>query len=290
MFPSEFECWYRTGDFNMYQKFFSALIITVVALTLSACTRSYEGTQRIIFQAMPGAYSQIFSSNMDGTDIQALTDPSSLATHPSSSPDGAQICYRGASGIYIMDIDGSNKRQITFSAGDEYPTWSPDGKKIAYCKSGSFLLSIVTLENGASWSSSADLTATSKISWSSNNIIYFVSSGFNPTLLNPNDGTYSLLSPTYVRSPSVSPDSSTVLFYKSTISFISISDLLITLEKTLPTQPNGSDPSWSPDSKYIAYSNTGTIYIFSLEKNINEYSFTPFGVTASDVSFIGKPR
>lgn len=57
------------------------------------------------------------------------------------SPDGKNILYTHriessttwADGdIWVMNMDGSGKRQLTNSAGGEFGIWSPDGNRIAY--------------------------------------------------------------------------------------------------------------------------------------------------------------
>ena len=47
-----------------------------------------------------------------------------------SEPD--QIAFNKNGSIYVMNADGSNLRQITTGGGDENPSWSPDGEKIAF--------------------------------------------------------------------------------------------------------------------------------------------------------------
>ncbi len=60
------------------------------------------------------------------------------------SPDYSKIVYgvkyydiqenKGNNDLYIMDIDGNNKQQITKTAGGEFNLcWRPDGKKIGFC-------------------------------------------------------------------------------------------------------------------------------------------------------------
>lgn len=48
---------------------------------------------------------------------------------PQPSPDGSHIAYASGNHIWMMNADGSNKKQITQSTDEEtYPTFSPDGK------------------------------------------------------------------------------------------------------------------------------------------------------------------
>ncbi|HXV43889.1 MAG TPA: hypothetical protein VEC96_12560, partial [Anaerolineae bacterium] len=60
-------------------------------------------------------------------------------TAPAVSPDGGRIAFmssgRGATNweIWVMDAKGSNARRLTENGSNEgLPTWSPDGKSIAY--------------------------------------------------------------------------------------------------------------------------------------------------------------
>ena len=46
--------------------------------------------------------------------------------------DGAGLDRQ--SEIYVMNADGSRKRNLTRRASDDYPTWSPDGRRIAFLR------------------------------------------------------------------------------------------------------------------------------------------------------------
>jgi len=57
--------------------------------------------------------------------------------HPDWSPDGTQLAFEadwhGARNIYVMDIDGSHVRQLTFGeAMDTYPRYSSDGHWLVF--------------------------------------------------------------------------------------------------------------------------------------------------------------
>lgn len=70
---------------------------------------------------------------------------------PTWSPDGAFIAYVTASrNIAIIDIGGTNQRQLTASGSDVYPSWSPLGDRIAFTstRSGGGQLFVVSAGGG----------------------------------------------------------------------------------------------------------------------------------------------
>ena len=90
----------------------------------------------------------------DGSNQTNLTNDPDRDGFPSWSPDGKKIAFHskrdGNYEIYTMDADGSNQTRITYNAGvvqpsedegrerfqpgswDQYPSWSPDGTRIAF--------------------------------------------------------------------------------------------------------------------------------------------------------------
>ncbi len=77
--------------------------------------------------------SHLVLCNADGSGIQDL-GPGCM---PSFSPDGKQIVL-SYSGIEMMNVDGTNRQ--TLDASGWGTQWSPDGKWIAYGKSGNVVL------------------------------------------------------------------------------------------------------------------------------------------------------
>jgi Tol biopolymer transport system component len=82
---------------------------------------------------------QIYVMHPDGSDQRRLTEDKGLNVHPRFSPDGRRVAYlhhdRSASGLWVVNIDGSDRRrvlQFDDDAASQNFCWSPDGKSMAY--------------------------------------------------------------------------------------------------------------------------------------------------------------
>ena len=87
---------------------------------------------------------EIYVMDADGDNQLNLTNDANDDRSPSWSPDGKRIVFssnrdmdRGLAAhnieIYVMDADGGNLQRLTNNlTEDQYPSWSPDGKRIAF--------------------------------------------------------------------------------------------------------------------------------------------------------------
>jgi len=80
----------------------------------------------VIF-GIEGLHIYIASRNVTGSEEVGE------GSYPDFSPDASQIVYEKPNqGIWIMDRDGGNDRQIISDADARYPAWSEDGGRIAF--------------------------------------------------------------------------------------------------------------------------------------------------------------
>ena len=93
----------------------------------------------------------IYLMDVDGRNQRPLVDADGADRAPVFSPDGSKIAFESKAPtqettstpgstenndtleIYVIDIDGANRMQLTHNDVDDgHPTWSPNGKQIAY--------------------------------------------------------------------------------------------------------------------------------------------------------------
>lgn len=74
-------------------------------------------------------------------DVRPLTSESGVETHPALSPDGRMIAYAGGGGygaqrdIFLRGVADGTPIRMTNTPEDEMaPTWSPDGRSIAFVR------------------------------------------------------------------------------------------------------------------------------------------------------------
>ena len=101
-------------------------------------------TPKILFTSARDGNYEIYSMNPDGSEKVNLTQHRANDVEAVWSPTGEQILFvsdrkgKGNQGIldrdlYLMDPDGSNVRRVfKREASRDHPTWSPNGKRIAY--------------------------------------------------------------------------------------------------------------------------------------------------------------
>jgi Tol biopolymer transport system component len=100
----------------------------------------------IAFARLSGGRAELFLAAADGTDVRTLGVE---GVQPAWSPDGSRLAvvsYADRNGqtcggddcspngeVYVVGADGTGLRRLTWNkADDAHPTWSPDGRRIAF--------------------------------------------------------------------------------------------------------------------------------------------------------------
>lgn len=87
----------------------------------------------ITFSKWRGADRGIFVMTGTGSGVKRLSTGSDFGA--AWSPDGMSIAFSRGHGIWIMNADGTDLREISHSEkGDRDPSWSPDGARLAFSR------------------------------------------------------------------------------------------------------------------------------------------------------------
>lgn len=223
-------------------------------------------------------YSPSSDSQLERIEVVPLLGLLGLQATPAFSPDGTLVAFRqsdGAkSGIFAAVVGGSKSLQITTDSGDCCPTWSSDGRQLAFIRYSDKEVSIFTIPalGGTEhrvYRGPASMRAG--LSWSPDNnaLVFSETDPADPTrsvisLLSLADSsTRAFTSPPagwLDHEPAFSPDGTQVAFVRSTIAGVS-NDVFVmpaaggrAKRLTYDNRPIMGPPTWTPDSREIIFS------------------------------------
>jgi TolB protein len=94
--------------------------------------------KRLVFISVISGKEQLFTMNIDGSNIAQLTRDDADHEDPAWSPDGTRVAFvlivGGRNSIAVMHTDGSNVEILTPKEQNTiHPNWSSDSTRIIYC-------------------------------------------------------------------------------------------------------------------------------------------------------------
>jgi Tol biopolymer transport system component len=224
----------------------------------------------MFFQALSDGKSALMRADTDSRGailrITSVVDDQAKNFHARPSPDGTRIAFDsdrdGERGIYIASADGRNVTRVSGNGFAAIPTWSPDGRTLAFVRaeperpkvwnlwtmdmSTGQERRLTSYKVGAPWGGSW-FPDGKRIAYSheTNLVVLDLETGRKRAFDSPVRGRL-------VRTPAVSPDGKRVIFqvYRDGAWLLELSDG--TMRKVL-SDPSAEEYTWAPDGRRVAY-------------------------------------
>lgn len=198
---------------------------------------------------------------------------------------------RNKSAIYVMNADGSNKRRLTHGgAAKSSPTWSPDGKRVAFlaCRPGCSYVYVVSARGQPTrrtrtgglrvrWSAPLPLHT---IAWSprGGRIAYdaddhgVLFAKLESSVTRRRDRSHGLrlvakepieLAPRESQGPAWSPDGKNISFqrFAETAPGLYVTDVRGVTQRRLTKGRDDSAPAWSPNGRKIVFARAERLFV-----------------------------
>jgi Tol biopolymer transport system component/cytoskeletal protein RodZ len=203
--------------------------------------------------------------------ITRIVDDNTQNFHARQSPDGNLIAFDsdrdGERGVYIADADGQNVKRISGDGFAAIPSWSPDGRTLAYVRaetespdiwnlwttdvSSGRSRRLTSYKTGAPWGGSWFPDGRRMAYGHETDLVVLdLETGRRRQYESPVEGRP-------IRTPAVSPDGKRVMFqvYRDGAWLLELSDG--SMRKVL-SDPSAEEYTWAPDGQRVAYHSRST--------------------------------
>jgi hypothetical protein len=258
------------GRFEAFSSPRSMPVVTRADIGRDAFSPSFGPKGQTLYFHAGRASAALMRASMqaDGRVVRfsKLLDDGATNYHVSMSPNGQMIAFDsdrdGMRGVYIANANGRSARRISGGGFAAMPTWSPDGRRLAFARGepsypsvwniwianvgGGALQRVTSNPIGQPWGASW-FPDGRRLAYSHDQrlVIVDLQTGRRTLIASPRPGHL-------VRTPAVSPDGSRVVFQVRGDGAWLLDVGRMRLRRFLP-DPSAEDFVWAPDGRTVAY-------------------------------------